>query len=147
MAIRYSTLSDAIANIPSLQDSNSPQGRGRSKEAVEIWCTKCFDDPTIELCAFCGCKMCFGKNQPNLLILCDHCNRETHSFCLRPPLNSVPSTDPWCCESCAKTVPKASELLHEIIPAPDDEHDFGEKFLCCDQLEGSFSLYRFTTTG
>lgn len=23
----------------------------------ELWCTHCMDDPSIELCAFCGCKV------------------------------------------------------------------------------------------
>jgi hypothetical protein len=49
---------------------------------------------------------CFGKFDSNLLILCDHCERETHTYCLEPPLAAVPDTDPWYCQSCtAEGVP------------------------------------------
>lgn len=34
------------------------------------------------------------------MILCDHCDRETHTYCLDPPLAAVPDTDPWYCQSC-----------------------------------------------
>jgi hypothetical protein len=41
------------------------------------------------------------------LILCDHCERETHTYCLEPPLAAVPDTDPWYCQSCtAEGVPE-----------------------------------------
>lgn len=46
------------------------------------------------------CQACHGKHDANLLILCDQCERETHTYCLHPPLSAVPSTDPWYCESC-----------------------------------------------
>ena len=43
---------------------------------------------------------CYGKYDSNLLILCDHCERETHTYCLDPALSEVPTEDPWYCQSC-----------------------------------------------
>ena len=129
---RYSTLTEALSSIPSIQEVKSSRGGGgrkKHKGMSEIWCTKCNDDPSIELCAFCGCKVCFGKNHPNLLILCDNCNRETHAYCLHPPLNIVPDDDPWYCESCTEKIPKKtveSPSPMNDISAPGDEHDFGK---------------------
>lgn len=46
---------------------------------------------------------CYGKFDSNLLILCDYCEQEIHTYCFRPePLACVPDADPWyCCGVCA----------------------------------------------
>jgi hypothetical protein len=33
-------------------------------------------------------------------VLCDQCDRETHTYCLDPPASAVPRDDPWYCRSC-----------------------------------------------
>jgi E3 ubiquitin-protein ligase UHRF1 len=104
--------------VSSALPSSSSSAKRKNATETEIWCSKCFDDPSIEICAFCGCKVCFGKTQPQLLILCDRCNRETHTFCLHPPLTAVPEEDPWYCESCAQ------QLNLSKISAGED--DFGK---------------------
>ena len=50
-----------------------------------------------------GCRYCTNNvtDEANLL-LCDneeHCSVEIHSYCLNPPLVTVPTTQ-WFCPSC-----------------------------------------------
>lgn len=50
--------------------------------------------PTVEE----GCKVCKRDiDHPNLL-LCEMCNDEYHTYCLNPPLQSVPEGDFFCGE-------------------------------------------------
>lgn len=48
-----------------------------------------------------GCVVCGGANDEDKIILCDGpgCNRETHLYCLRPPLDKVPDGE-WFCDVC-----------------------------------------------
>jgi hypothetical protein len=48
-----------------------------------------------------GCTVCGGADNEHLIILCDGpgCNRETHIYCLWPPLQSVPEGQ-WLCDKC-----------------------------------------------
>ena len=53
---------------------------------------------------------CHGKFDSDLLILCDHCDREIHTYCFNPPLPAVPDEDPWfCCEHCIRDQAGANE--------------------------------------
>lgn len=101
---RYNSLGEALENLPAVQQMKSllRSKRARASDEVDnqLFCTNCVDDPSIEICCFCGCKTCYGKFDSHLLILCDHCDRETHTYCLHPPLNAVPSEEPWYCETC-----------------------------------------------
>jgi histone demethylase JARID1 len=40
-----------------------------------------------------------GKDAAKIL-LCDECERGFHTYCLNPPLTSIPDTDEWYCPSC-----------------------------------------------
>jgi PHD-finger len=42
---------------------------------------------------------CFGKHDSEYLLLCDHCDQESHTYCLEPQLTEVPA-DAWYCKSC-----------------------------------------------
>lgn len=64
--VTYSNSSFIIAvcfRTPSLEDALLEVKRSKatmSKEKdtdVELWCIYCVDDPTITMCAFCGCKV------------------------------------------------------------------------------------------
>mmetsp|Transcript_11938 Transcript_11938/g.34485 ORF Transcript_11938/g.34485 Transcript_11938/m.34485 type:complete len:1165 (+) Transcript_11938:106-3600(+) len=73
------------------------------KEAeAKYWCNFCRDDPSIPVCCFCACRVCFGKHSKSQLLLCDRCDAEYHTFCLDPPLKSVPVSKSWFCPSCQK---------------------------------------------
>eukprot|EP01039_Chlorochromonas_danica_P005016 gene5016-5508_t len=110
---RYSTLEEALDSISSIhQQKHSQSNRNghqynhgvNSESDDKLWCTFCQDDPLITVCAFCGCKACFGKYDSHLLVLCDECERETHAYCLNPPQNSIPAGDPWYCASCGQLI-------------------------------------------
>mmetsp|Transcript_67245 Transcript_67245/g.161163 ORF Transcript_67245/g.161163 Transcript_67245/m.161163 type:complete len:237 (-) Transcript_67245:21-731(-) len=45
------------------------------------------------------CEVCGGGEEGDKLLLCDSCDRAHHTFCLTPPLLSVPGGD-WYCPVC-----------------------------------------------
>ncbi|KAK4872140.1 hypothetical protein RN001_016264 [Aquatica leii] len=75
------------------------------------YCEKC-KDVASKLCKECGCKICSGKDDVDLIILCDECDYGYHTKCLTPPLETVPEDPEWYCPSC-----KIDE--NEIVKAGD----------------------------
>lgn len=74
---------------------------GERKEVAFMWCNFCKDDPSVPICVFCACRVCFGKHEKSKLLLCDRCDDEYHIFCLKPPLATVPpASKKWFCPSC-----------------------------------------------
>ena len=49
-----------------------------------------------------GCQVCHSLDHEDKVLLCDGCNLEYHTFCLDPPLTTVPEGD-WFCPHCATT--------------------------------------------
>ena len=49
-----------------------------------------------------ACCMCGGVDNEDLIILCDRpgCRRETHIYCLWPPLDKIPEGE-WLCDLCS----------------------------------------------
>jgi len=88
---RYDTLEKALSSLAV-----------SAVEDQELWCMFCLDDPTLKICAFCGCRSCFGKHDTEDLLLCDSCNQESHTYCLNPPLLEIPSSN-WFCAPCIKS--------------------------------------------
>lgn len=74
-------------------------------------CLRCKDHPTRK-CKECGCKVCFGKNNWEEILLCDECDDGYHIGCLTPPLTEIPKEDEWYCPQC-----KTDE--NEIVKAGD----------------------------
>ncbi|KAK4509010.1 phosphogluconate dehydrogenase (decarboxylating) gnd1 [Mucor velutinosus] len=52
-----------------------------------------------------NCEICHKNGNEDSLLLCDGCNRGFHTYCLNPPLPSVPKTD-WFCFQCLTAVGK-----------------------------------------
>ncbi|EPB88990.1 hypothetical protein HMPREF1544_04251 [Mucor circinelloides 1006PhL] len=52
-----------------------------------------------------NCEICHKNGNEDSLLLCDGCNRGFHTYCLNPPLSSVPKTD-WFCFQCLTAVGK-----------------------------------------
>jgi len=50
-----------------------------------------------------NCKLCGKDVNENLLLLCDECDDSFHTYCLIPPLSSVPAGD-WRCPKCIAKV-------------------------------------------
>ncbi len=47
------------------------------------------------------CEVCEGMQDEEKMLLCDSCDKGYHMYCLKPPLNEVP-TEQWCCVTCSK---------------------------------------------
>ncbi|OCF37553.1 hypothetical protein I316_00679 [Kwoniella heveanensis BCC8398] len=46
------------------------------------------------------CEVCRGGHAADKILLCDGCDRGFHTYCLDPPLASVPTNEEWFCTSC-----------------------------------------------
>lgn len=57
-------------------------------------CRHCRDDES-KACRVCACHLCGGKQDPDKQLLCDECDMAFHTYCLRPPLSSIPKEDEW----------------------------------------------------
>ena len=72
------------------------------------------------------CKICRRGKDEEYLLLCDKCDRGYHTYCLVPPLKSIPKTD-WFCPDCQPTAPvrpksrKARGAYTEKESASDSE--------------------------
>ena len=52
-----------------------------------------------------GCRICRRDEDHANLLLCEACNDEYHTYCLKPPLQSVPDDDWFCGElTCCHSV-------------------------------------------
>jgi PHD-finger len=102
-------------------DKSESRARGTGRTVL---CHFCHDDPSIELCCFCGCRKCFGKHNQTKLLLCDQCDSEYHMFCLDPPLTKVPQGK-WLCPTC-KFFPTLIATF---------------KMYCCDSNGSSFLFF------
>lgn len=49
-----------------IKQENKPKQKGNESNedaaSKTIWCNFCKDDPSIKVCCFCGCRICFGKH-------------------------------------------------------------------------------------
>ena len=48
--------------------------------------------------------MCRRGDSESLLLLCDGCDKGTHTYCCVPPLDAIPDGD-WYCHHCAQVSP------------------------------------------
>ena len=51
-------------------------------------------DPEFVVCSQCG-----RGDREELLLICENCDTSMHTYCLNPPLSSVPKGD-WRCPTC-----------------------------------------------
>ncbi|AFZ79963.1 hypothetical protein BEWA_028120 [Theileria equi strain WA] len=63
-----------------------------------------------------GCDICGLDNNWDQLLLCDQCDHGFHTYCLNPPLDSVPEGD-WYCTSCTN-VRISSGIVNVVEPEP-----------------------------
>lgn len=62
-------------------------------------CDECEDDPE-KTCRSCGCRICAGKQDEHMLLICDECEDMFHIKCLNPPLLELPQDAHWYCPEC-----------------------------------------------
>jgi transposase InsO family protein len=49
-----------------------------------------------------ACRVCGLQDRAEVMLICDGCQRGYHLDCLDPPLDSVPTENPWCCPECTQ---------------------------------------------
>lgn len=64
-------------------------------------CKHCKDNPNKN-CQWCNCHICGIKQDPDKQLLCDECDMAYHTYCLNPPLTSIPEDEDWSVISYAK---------------------------------------------
>ncbi|BHF74206.1 PHD and RING finger domain-containing protein 1 [Sparganum proliferum] len=62
-----------------------------------------------------ACEICHSQEDEENLLLCDGCDRGYHTYCLRPPLSSIPEGD-WFCPECEHGSPTATLQLPSPPP-------------------------------
>ena len=55
------------------------------------------------------CESCKLISDEHVMLLCDSCSRGWHTYCLQPPLDSVPAGD-WLCHECIRAGVKLDTL-------------------------------------
>eukprot|EP00980_Cylindrotheca_fusiformis_P015227 scaffold4225_cov128-Cylindrotheca_fusiformis.AAC.7 len=86
-----------------------------------------------------GCLCCGEDNDHANILLCEGCNDEYHTYCLDPPLRSVPTGD-WYCSKC-KVPSFEDDGLDQLVSAlpPAYTSRFGE--VCWAQGGNGFGYW------
>uniref|UniRef100_A0A7N6BD34 E3 ubiquitin-protein ligase UHRF n=1 Tax=Anabas testudineus TaxID=64144 RepID=A0A7N6BD34_ANATE len=116
--------------------SDNPAGSDRSNGPE---CKHCKDDPKKN-CHWCNCHICGIKQDPDKQLLCDECDMAYHTYCLNPPLTSIPEDEDWYCPGCrndSSEVVLAGEKLKEskkkakmASASSSSQRDWGKGMAC-----------------
>ncbi|CAG00621.1 unnamed protein product [Tetraodon nigroviridis] len=122
----------SLGDVPA--GSESPLKRSNGPE-----CKDCKDNPNVT-CRSCNCKICGIKQDPDKQLLCDECDMAYHTYCLNPPLTSIPEDEDWYCPSCrndSSEVVLAGEKLKEskkkskmASASSSSQRDWGKGMAC-----------------
>lgn len=114
--------------------SESPLKRSNGPE-----CKHCKDD-LKKNCRWCNCHICGIKQDPDKQLLCDECDMAYHTYCLNPPLTSIPDDEDWYCPNCridSSEVVRAGEKLKEskkkskmASATSSSQRDWGKGMAC-----------------
>ncbi|KAI3731469.1 hypothetical protein L1987_62657 [Smallanthus sonchifolius] len=83
------------------------------------------------------CKICGKDENDHILLLCDRCDAEYHTYCLNPPLQRIPKSS-WYCPPCILFITSQSQTMSQ-------EDDFGSHEL--SQPTEKRSRREFTQSG
>ncbi|XP_061681405.1 E3 ubiquitin-protein ligase UHRF1 isoform X1 [Syngnathoides biaculeatus] len=102
-------------------------------------CKQCKDDPDKN-CRWCNCNICGIKQDPDKQLLCDECDLAYHTYCLNPPLTTIPEDEDWYCPNCrndSNEVVRAGEKLKEskkkakmASASSSSQRDWGKGMAC-----------------
>ena len=59
------------------------------------------------------CEVCASPSRDDLMLLCDSCNKGTHTTCLVPPLPAIPK-GPWKCPACITELEDEPEVVETV---------------------------------
>uniref|UniRef100_A0A673ACE8 E3 ubiquitin-protein ligase UHRF n=1 Tax=Sphaeramia orbicularis TaxID=375764 RepID=A0A673ACE8_9TELE len=114
--------------------NDAPAGRSNGPE-----CKHCKDDPKKN-CRWCNCHICGIKQDPDKQLLCDECDMAYHTYCLNPPLTTIPEDEDWYCPGCrndTSEVVRAGEKLKEskkkakmASASSSSQRDWGKGMAC-----------------
>jgi hypothetical protein len=91
----YDGTLEELALCDKCREEPQPNGK-KCKKCAE--CTKCLDDKS-KTCKECSCNTCGNKERDDENLMCDECEYCYHTFCLDPPLDTIPEGD-WYCPEC-----------------------------------------------
>jgi hypothetical protein len=60
------------------------------------------------------CEVCGTDEQESELLLCDYCNSGFHTYCLQPPLDSIPEGY-WLCPSCIANGTTEQDVMEQEL--------------------------------
>uniref|UniRef100_A0A8C5DBE0 E3 ubiquitin-protein ligase UHRF n=1 Tax=Gouania willdenowi TaxID=441366 RepID=A0A8C5DBE0_GOUWI len=116
--------------------SDLPSGSERSNGPE---CKHCKDD-LKKNCRWCNCNICGIKQDPDKQLLCDECDMAYHTYCLNPPLTTIPDDEDWYCPGCrndSSEVVRAGERLKEskkkakmASASSSSQRDWGKGMAC-----------------
>ncbi|XP_015221250.2 E3 ubiquitin-protein ligase UHRF1 isoform X2 [Lepisosteus oculatus] len=107
-----------VNEIYKIEEPGSVDGAGLEsplKRSNGPECKHCKDNPQ-KSCRMCNCHVCGVKQDPDKQLLCDECDMAFHTYCLNPPLTSIPEDEDWYCPDCRNDVSEvvlAGEKLKE----------------------------------
>ncbi|CAM9679400.1 unnamed protein product, partial [Ectocarpus sp. 4 AP-2014] len=95
---------NAAAATNTADSSNSSSGEAASAAAADPAVPDSLQagDPNGHPLDQGGCFVCKKNDKQDLILLCDGCEGEYHTFCVDPPLRKIPD-DEWFCEHCKAT--------------------------------------------
>lgn len=124
------------------------QGADKGKAKVtDSWTYATREDsgPTVD--SDLACEKCGYPDAEHLMVLCDGCQKGTHTYCMSPPISEVPTGSYWCrnCqEHRAIMLPPAGDMATTQSEDPDSglaTPAFSkEASTCSDGVTGSVPL-------
>uniref|UniRef100_A0AAR2KM13 E3 ubiquitin-protein ligase UHRF n=1 Tax=Pygocentrus nattereri TaxID=42514 RepID=A0AAR2KM13_PYGNA len=121
------------------EPGNSDGSAAASDRSNGPECKHCKDDPKKN-CRWCNCHICGVKQDPDKQLLCDECDMAFHTYCLNPPLTTIPDDEDWYCPECrndASEVVLAGEKLKEskkkakmASASSSSQRDWGKGMAC-----------------
>jgi PHD-finger len=82
------------SNVDGSMKNNRHEGHGNSKNDTKMTSENVTAPIPVDIVD--GCYVCHLNNNQDQILLCERCNGEYHTYCLQPPLVSVPELDWYC---------------------------------------------------
>jgi hypothetical protein len=117
--VKFPTLNEALLYYQRNIAHSKDLGLTAKKIYEDFFCAFCLSDPAIDLCAFCGCRKCFGKfTIAEETVNCKDCGMDYHHFCCVQVNGTT-----WYCSLCKekydeREAKKRSAAVVAVSPVP-----------------------------